>query len=117
MNEDIGKVIAEKRKELGWSQDELAKKMGYTSRSTINKIELGINDVSTTKAKKFSKVLGCSLKELMGWEKAPEEVKQDAAFHARILRDQELLEALKVYYKLPDVQQKIVIDLIYSLGK
>lgn len=45
------------------------------------------------------------------------QIQEDAEFHARILRDQELLEALKVYYKLPDVQQKIVIDLIYSLGK
>lgn len=44
-------------------------------------------------------------------------IQEDAEFHARILRDQELLEALKVYYKLPDVQQKIVIDLIYSLEK
>ena len=44
-------------------------------------------------------------------------IQEDAEFHARILKDQELLDALKVYYKLPEVQQKIVIDLIYSLEK
>ena len=44
-------------------------------------------------------------------------IQEDAEFHARILKDQELLDALKIYYKLPDVQRKIVIDLIYSLRK
>lgn len=44
-------------------------------------------------------------------------IQEDAEFHARILKDQELLEALKVYYELPDVQKKVVLDLIHSFKK
>ena len=44
-------------------------------------------------------------------------IQEDAEFHARILKDQELLEALKLYYELPDVQKKVVLDLIHSFKK
>ena len=37
--------IRRRREELGLSQDELAKKLGYKSRSSINKIEKGENDI------------------------------------------------------------------------
>lgn len=37
----IGERIKARRLELGLTQEELAKKMGYTSRSTVNKVELG----------------------------------------------------------------------------
>ena len=36
---EIGDRIRKKREELGMSQEELAKKIGYRSRSSINKIE------------------------------------------------------------------------------
>lgn len=38
-----------RREQLEITQDELAKKIGYTSRSTINKIELGKNDIPQSK--------------------------------------------------------------------
>ena len=38
-NMDIGERIKLRREELNLSQDELAKKVGYKSRSSINKIE------------------------------------------------------------------------------
>ena len=38
---EIGDRIRKKREELGMSQEELAKKIGYRSRSSINKIENG----------------------------------------------------------------------------
>lgn len=37
---NIGLLIKQKREELGLTQDELAKKVGYKSRASINKIEL-----------------------------------------------------------------------------
>ena len=46
MTNDIGKRIKIKREELGLTQEDLAKRMGYKSKSTINKIELGINDIT-----------------------------------------------------------------------
>lgn len=68
----IGDRIKEKRIELHLSQEELAKRMGYTSKSTINKIELGKNDVSQKKIIQFAKVLHTTVPYLMGWDDATE---------------------------------------------
>ena len=38
----VGENIFRMRKQLNWTQEELALKMGYKSKSTINKIEMGI---------------------------------------------------------------------------
>lgn len=64
----VGIKIKEIRTLRGLSQEELATKMNYRSRSTINKIELGIADVSSSKIKEFAKVLNVSVSYLMGWE-------------------------------------------------
>lgn len=58
--------IKTRREELNLSQDDLAKRMGYKSRSTINKIELGINDVSQSKIVAFAKALETTVGYLMG---------------------------------------------------
>ena len=50
------------------SQEELAKKLGYKSRSSINKIELGINDLPQSKVKEFAIALDTTVSKLMGWE-------------------------------------------------
>jgi transcriptional regulator with XRE-family HTH domain len=42
----VGERIKIKRKELGITQGNLAQKLGYKSRSSINKIELGQQQVS-----------------------------------------------------------------------
>ena len=47
--ETIYERIRRLRQENNMSQDELAKKTGYTSRSTINKIEAGKIDISRAK--------------------------------------------------------------------
>lgn len=65
---DFGKRIADRRKQLGMSQDDLAKKLGYKSRSTINKIELGKNDIPQRKILEFSATLDMPVSELMAWE-------------------------------------------------
>lgn len=65
---NIGTNIRQKRKELGMTQEELAEKMGYKSKSSINKIELGENDIPQSKVVKFAEVLHTSIGMLMGWE-------------------------------------------------
>lgn len=64
----IGTRIKEIRTLKQLSQEELAIKMGYKSRTSINKIELGLADVSSSKVQEFAKVLGVSTSYLMGWE-------------------------------------------------
>lgn len=48
------------------SQEQLAKKMGYTSRSTIAKIESGRNDIPQSKIKAFSEALETTPSALLG---------------------------------------------------
>ena len=65
----VGSRIKELRMKKGWSQEELAKRMGYTaanSRSTISKIERGDNSIDQSTLIKFSKVLGTSPVYLLG---------------------------------------------------
>ncbi len=54
---DIGEIIKNRRIELGMTQDELAEKTGYKTRSSINKIEKGFNDLPRNKIELFSKAL------------------------------------------------------------
>ena len=60
--------IRMRREELGLSQTELAHRLGYKDRSTIAKIEAGINDITQTKIAAFAKALQTTPGELMGWE-------------------------------------------------
>lgn len=64
----IGNKIKTRRKELNITQEELAKMTGYTTRSTINKIEQGINDMPLSKVSVFAKALNTTPSYLMGWE-------------------------------------------------
>lgn len=68
----IGLRIAQRRKELGLTQGELAEKMGYKSKSTINKIEKCLNDVSQSNVVKFAAILQTTEAYLMGWTDNPD---------------------------------------------
>ena len=63
----FGERIRKKRIELGITQEELATRMGYTSKSTITKIEQGIRDVPQNKIAKFAEALETTPAVLMGW--------------------------------------------------
>ena len=69
----IGTRIMERRQQLGLTQEDLAFRMGYKTKSAINKIELGINDVSQSKVVKFAEALNTSVAYLMGWEEQKEQ--------------------------------------------
>lgn len=63
----IGERMKERRIELGLSQEELAKKAGYKSRSSIQKLESSRN-LPLTKVEKMAKALNCTPAYIMGWE-------------------------------------------------
>lgn len=65
---DIGERIRRRREELGLSQSELARRVGYTSRSTINKIEKDAHGISQEKIVAIAKALRTTPSYLMGWE-------------------------------------------------
>lgn len=60
--------IKARRKELGMTQEELATKLGYASRSTINKIELGQRDIPQAKIEAFAAALKTDATTLMGYD-------------------------------------------------
>ena len=57
-----------RREELGMSQEELASRMGYRSKSSITKIEKGINDIPQNKLEDFAAALETSTAWLRGLE-------------------------------------------------
>lgn len=99
----IGERIKKRRLELGLSQEEVAIKAGYKSRSSVNKLESSRN-LPLSKVEKMATALGCSPSYLMGWEDEVDmsnehkpfyfddetaEIAHDMYFHARSI--------LKVY--------------------
>ena len=64
---EIGDRIKARREELGISQEELAKKVGYKSRSSVNKIEIDGRGLPQGKIVAFAKALRTSPAYLMGW--------------------------------------------------
>lgn len=63
---DLYKNIKNLREAKGLSQDDLAKLTGYTSRSSIAKIEKGEVDLQQSKILAFAKALGTTPGKLMG---------------------------------------------------
>ena len=103
----IGNNISRFRKELGMTQEDLAKLMGYKSKSTINKIELGINDIPQSKIVQFAQVLGTTPAELMGWE---EDDKKDSPTEADLSEGEKML--LELFRRVPEDQQTLVLQMI-----
>lgn len=62
----IANRIRALRESLGMSQDELAKRVGYTSRSSVAKVEAGEVDLTQTKIMAFAKALNTTPTYLMG---------------------------------------------------
>lgn len=64
----IGNRIRNRREELGLSQDELGKRLGYKSRSSINKIELDQRNLTQSKIKAIADALETTPFYIMGWD-------------------------------------------------
>ncbi len=65
---EIGKRIKERRELLKISQEELALKVGYKSRSSINKIEVDGRGLPLDKIELIAKALETTPAYLMGWD-------------------------------------------------
>lgn len=70
MMDNIGKRIKKERERIGLSQAELGRLVGYSSRSTINKIEKGERDIPRDKVAKFAQVLDVNPAYLAGFTAA-----------------------------------------------
>lgn len=54
----VGEKIRTLRKQKGWTQDELAKKMGYKGKASISRIEKGETDINQSTLSKFAELFG-----------------------------------------------------------
>ena len=118
----FGERIRKMRIELGMTQEELATRMGYTSKSTITKIEQGIRDVPQNKIAKFAEALGTTPAVIMGWVDEETDQKNDTrvsiAFQSSY--DKELFEMVEKLSKLtPEKRQvvKAVLDAVSTSEK
>lgn len=113
----IGENIQQMRKALGWTQEDLAKRMGYKSKSTINKIELGINDIPQNKIVKFAEVLGTTPAHLMGWlEESTDPISEHSPEEIKLSEGEQLL--LELFRKIPEDRQEFFLDMVRGqLGK
>ena len=70
----VGERIREKRESLGMSQEELAKKLGYKSRSSINKIEADARNLTQSKIKSIADALQTTPSYIMGWDEPKDDI-------------------------------------------
>lgn len=101
------------REKIGMSQEELAKKLGLKSRSSIARIEKSGDDVTLKDVERLSDILGCSIPYLMGWDEGDssvdgKDVTENFAKYADIIRQ---------YEKLNDHDRALVDNLIETLSK
>lgn len=103
MSKTIGERIKLRREELGLSQDELAKKLGYKTRSSITKIEKQANGLPQNKIAAIAKALNTSPAYIMGWEADPEEEtskKTNPAVDFALLHDGDVMTVVEVMSSL-----------------
>lgn len=113
----IGQKIKDRRTQLGWSQRDLASRMGYTH-STVGRIETGKIDIPQSRIVQFAEVLGVSVAYLMGWD---EEIKADPVGmverHFEIIMDEDISDIFDDFKTLDATQKKLVKDLVHSLAE
>jgi transcriptional regulator with XRE-family HTH domain len=106
----IGNLIKKRREELGMSQEELATKLGYKSRSSINKIELGKNDITQHKVVEFARVLQTTPSYLMGWitEEASTKNNTIANIVKDLRTDDMFLSIVEKIYNMDNTQRSTI---------
>lgn len=65
---DIGDRIRYRREQLNLTQEELAHLIGYKSKTSINKIELNVQQLKQSKIKAIAKALQTTPAFILGWE-------------------------------------------------
>lgn len=107
----LGDNILYMRKQLGLTQEELAQRVGYKSKSSINKIELGLNDIPRSKVVKFAEALGTTPARLMGYSlTVGERTNRSIAHNIQHHREQANLSQ-KQFADLLGVDEAVVADL------
>ena len=111
----IGNKIRQRRESLGMTQEELAQKLGYKSRSSINKIEIAGWGLPQNKISAIAKALDTTPGYLLGWDDEERDVELAAKITNLIRNDNDMQEILEMYYELPRDKKELVVNTIKTL--
>jgi len=118
-NNLVGENIRARRMELGLTQEELSKRIGYKTKSTVNKVEKGINDVNQSTLVKYAHALSTTPERLMGWDteiKIDNTVSNDANIRLQKMLDDldgiglsiEEIHLIKQYRRMSEYDRNIM---------
>lgn len=108
----IGMRIKETRQALKMTQEELAIRSGYTSRSSINKIERGLVDLPRSKIIAIAKALGTTPTYILFGN---EHVKEKSPEEPKLLEEEE--ELLKLIRLMPAEMKALYIETLRATLK
>lgn len=109
----IGQKVKQRRKELGLSVDEIAKKLNK-NRATIYRYESGdIGEIPISVLEPLSKVLRTTPADLLGWY---EHEPNDTDLLPAILKDHKLKQHIKKLIQLNNINKESVYNMIDFLA-
>lgn len=111
----IGQRIKQKREELGMSQEELATKLGYKSRSSINKIELDVQNLTQSKIKAIADALQTTTSYIMGWDEEDEKQERDLCDLFSLCHGQEAYRMVQSFLKLDQADRLVIYGRILGM--
>jgi transcriptional regulator with XRE-family HTH domain len=114
---EIGDRIKQRRMDLGWSQRELANKMGYSDNSTLARIEQGKVEVYQGRIEQFADVLGVSVAYLMGWEEEQKKNDIQADIILKMRSDSTFMSVVESLYKLDSDKLESINQMLNTLFK
>lgn len=104
--EKLGDNVRKRRKQLGMTQDELADLSGYTSRSSVAKIEKGQVDLTQTKIIALAKALQCDPGDLLD---GMEILDRDPFIGLKVVLEQTYVNFHAPFHDLPqELQNKLI---------
>lgn len=106
--------IKARRESLGMTQTDLAKKLGYTGKSSISKIESSGDNVSTKKIYKLAPALRTTRFYLLGWITDPDISLEEAIEQEKYGK---VPKAVKVIQIEIDAEEQSIIEMYRSLNK
>ena len=109
----IGDRIKLRREQLHMSQEELAVKIGYKSRSSVNKIELNQYNLKQSKIKLIADALETTPSYIMGWEESDSvsSTKTPSAKDIIIAEyGQVVFDSVKLFIQLDSIDQGSILE-------
>lgn len=109
----IGQRIKSRREELGMSQEDLAHKIGYKSKSSINKIELDIQQLRQSKIKQIADALETTTDYIMGWSEKKNDEPKEKYDITDLIKNQygsDVYELVQLYSKLNEAGKNKIME-------